>query len=523
MAMTIPAHGIRLLVRDSDPDTAEVIAALLHTRGDHHYTVDRVAPSAAGLAPEPQQDQLVLLGIDTTAQTPGAAAASVRRVTVDGTVVLALLRGPWSPGFEAGLVAEGIVDFCWREELSPALLTSLLRHAWARGSEREQLEREFTQAQRMESVGRLAGGIAHDFNNILMAIVGFGTLVAEELAGSPSGERNAREILNAAGRASALTRQLLAFGRRQMLRATRLNLNEAVAGIAVMLQQVIGEDIDLQVRYSADLPLILADQGQLESSVLNLVLNARDAMPGGGRLTIETDTIHLDQAYCDAHLGARPGHFVRLAVSDTGVGIPHHLQPRIFEPFFTTKDVGKGTGLGLATVYGTIKQSGGYIWVYSEPGVGTTFKIYLPVDTSEGAPALPPPAPVEEPASGSETILLVEDADMVRQLAREIIGGAGYHVIEAGNAEQALAAAAQHDGPIDLLLTDVIMPGATGVELAARLRSVRENVNVLYMSGYTDNAVVRQGLLDEETAFLQKPFTPQDLLRKVREVLQVRA
>ena len=436
--------------------------------------------------------------------------------------MVALLHGPRSAEFEAGLVADGIADFCWREELSAPLLASHLRHALARGAEREQFERQFSQAQKMESIGRLAGGIAHDFNNILMAIVGFGTLVAEELAGSPAGERNAREILNAAGRASALTRQLLAFSRRQVLRATRLNLNETVDGITVMLRQVIGEDIDLQVRYDAALPLVLADQSQVESSLLNLVLNARDAMPGGGRLTIETDTVYLDQAYCDAHVGARPGHFVLLAVSDTGVGIPHHLQARVFEPFFTTKAVGKGTGLGLATVYGTIKQSGGYIWVYSEPGVGTTFKIYLPVETSEGAPVLPPPAPVHEAVRGTETILLVEDADVVRQLAREIIGRAGYHVIEAGNAEQALAVAASHEGRIDLLLTDVIMPGATGVELAARLRAVRKNVNVLYMSGYTDNAIVRQGLLDEETAFLQKPFTPQDLLRKVRGVLEVR-
>jgi len=390
-------------------------------------------------------------------------------------------------------------------------------------ADRERLERQFYLVQKMETVGQLAGGIAHDFNNILTAIVGFGTLVAEQVKGNPAAAENVAEILSAASRASSLTRQLLAFGRRQVLLPTRLNLNETVKGLAGMLRQLIGANIDLQIVCAADLPPIRADQSQLESALANLVINARDAMPRGGRVTIETSEVTLDGDYCAAHVGVRAGRYARLAVSDTGVGIPLDVQPRIFEPFFTTKEAGKGSGLGLATVYGIVKQSGGNIWVYSEPGLGATFKVYLPVDPGEGVEPEAPEPVMKEWSRGTETVLLVEDAPTIRRLARDVMVGAGYVVIEAGDANQAMALAASHDGRIDMLITDLIMPGPSGVDLAEQLTHARSDMRVLFMSGYTDNALVRNGLLADGVSFLQKPFAPADLLRRVRQVIDARA
>ena len=386
-------------------------------------------------------------------------------------------------------------------------------------ADRERLERQFYQAQKMETVGQLAGGIAHDFNNILTAIVGFGTLVAEQVSENEMASRNVAEILAAANRASALTRQLLAFARRQVLHPRRVNLNETVNSLAGMLRQLIGENIDLRIVCAVDLPPIRADQSQLESAIANLVVNARDAMPRGGRLTIETSEVTLDSDYCSTHVGVRAGRYGRLSVSDTGIGISQDLQTRIFEPFFTTKDAGKGSGLGLATVYGIVKQSGGNIWVYSEPGLGATFKVYLPVDVSD-RPDVVRTEPVRGQWSrGSETVLLVEDAPMIRRLAREIMTRAGYTVIQAGDAVQALSLAEAHAGRIHMLVTDLIMPGPSGVDLAEQLTTIRDDVRVLFMSGYTDNAIVRNGLLAEGASFLQKPFTPEELLRKMRQVL----
>ena len=386
-------------------------------------------------------------------------------------------------------------------------------------ADRERLERQFYQAQKMETVGQLAGGIAHDFNNILTAIVGFGTLVAEQVSENEMASRNAAEILAAANRASALTRQLLAFGRRQVLHPTRVNLNESVNAMAGMLRQLIGENIDLRIVCAVGLPPIRADQSQLESAIANLVVNARDAMPRGGRLTIETSEVTLDSDYCSTHVGVRAGRYGRLSVSDTGIGMSQELQTHIFEPFFTTKDAGKGSGLGLATVYGIVKQSGGNIWAYSEPGLGATFKVYLPVDVSDRPDAVPIEPVRGQWSKGSETVLLVEDAPMIRRLAREIMTRAGYNVIEAADAVQALSLAAAHAGQIDILVTDLIMPGPSGVDLAEQLTTIRAELRVLFMSGYTDNAIVRNGLLAETASFLQKPFTPEELLRKMRQVL----
>ena len=386
-------------------------------------------------------------------------------------------------------------------------------------ADRERLERQFYQIQKMETVGQLAGGIAHDFNNILTAIVGFGTLVAEQVAGNEAAKQNAMEILAAADRASTLTRQLLAFGRRQVLHPTRVDLNDMVNSIAAMLQQLIGENIDLQIICPSGVPPVRADLAQLESALANLVVNARDAMPNGGRLLIETAQVTLDDDYCSRHVAVKPGAYARLSVSDNGLGMSQELQTRIFEPFFTTKEAGRGTGLGLATVYGIVKQSGGNIWVYSEPGQGATFKIYLPVDESD-RPTQEHTAPVRGQWSrGSETVLLVEDAPMIRRLAQKVMTKAGYTVLEAGDGDQAMAAADAHGAPIHIMLTDLIMPGLSGVDLAQRLTSLRPATRVLYMSGYTDNAIVRNGLLAEGAPFLQKPFTPEELLRKLRQVL----
>jgi signal transduction histidine kinase/ActR/RegA family two-component response regulator len=388
-------------------------------------------------------------------------------------------------------------------------------------ADRERLERQFYQAQKMETVGQLAGGIAHDFNNILTAIVGFGTLIAEQVAHDESASRNAIEILAAANRASALTRQLLAFGRRQVLHPSRVDVNALVNGLATMLRQIIGANIDLQLVCAPGLSPVRADVAQLESAIANLVINARDAMPNGGRLTIEMTDVVLDDDYCASHVGVRPGPYVRLSVSDSGMGMSHELQTRIFEPFFTTKEAGKGSGLGLATVYGIVKQSGGNIWVYSEPGMGATFKVYLPVDVSDRPSAIEPPERAKRGqwSKGTETVLLVEDAPMIRRLARQIMTRAGYTVIEAGDAEQALALVAKHPEAIELLLTDLIMPGQSGVELAEQLTVQRTGIRILFMSGYTDDAIVRNGLLAEGAPFLQKPFTPEQLLRKLRDVL----
>jgi len=385
-------------------------------------------------------------------------------------------------------------------------------------ADRERLERQFYQVQKMETVGQLAGGIAHDFNNILTAIVGFGTLVAEQVRGNEEASRNTAEILAAAVRASELTRQLLAFGRRQVLHPTRVDLNETVHSLAAMLRQLIGEHIDLQIVCERDLPPIRADLSQLESALANLVVNARDAMPHGGRLTIETSAVTLNDDYCAAHVGVRAGRYARLSVSDTGIGMSQEVQARIFEPFFTTKEPGKGTGLGLATVYGIVKQSGGNIWVYSEEGMGATFKMYLPLDGGDGVAAGRRQPGRGQWSRGTETVLLVEDAPMIRRLAREVMTRAGYNVIEAADGEQA-AQLANRATRIDVLLTDVIMPGSNGIALAEHLKSARPALRVLFMSGYTDNAIVRNGLLDDGATFLQKPFTPEELLRKLRTVI----
>src|SRR6267143_6251370 len=386
-------------------------------------------------------------------------------------------------------------------------------------TEHKSLEAQLRQSQKMEGVGQLAGGIAHDFNNLLTVINSYSAMVLGELDFSNPFVRNGIEQIKEAGhRAASLTRQLLMFSRQQVLNPKVLDMNEVVSNIAQLLRRLIGEDVTQFLCLHPALGRVKIDLGQMEQVIMNLAVNARDAMPGGGQLTIETENVELDNAYARKHARVQPGPYVMLAVSDTGCGMDADTQARIFEPFFTTKGPGKGTGLGLATVYGIVKQSGGNIWVYSELGKGTTLKIYLPrVEQTSELPESGA-APVELPR-GSETVLLVDDDEMVRALAHAILERYGYRVLAARNIQDALRFAEEGPHAIHLLLTDTIMPVMNGPELAKRFRAIRPETKILFMSGYTDNVISYTAALEPGTAFLQKPFTPQTLTHKVHEVL----
>jgi PAS domain S-box-containing protein len=382
-------------------------------------------------------------------------------------------------------------------------------------SERISLQEQLTHASKMEGIGRLAGGVAHDFNNLLTAIIGYAQLLEARLESDSVSNAQAQRIMDAAGRATDLTRQLLAFSRRQILQPAPLNLNSRVEGMESLLRHIIGEDIELKIVEGPDLALTLADPTQIDQVIMNLAVNARDAMPRGGRLLIETSNVYLDTAYADAHPEVTPGDYVMIAVSDNGVGMDAATRARVFEPFFTTKGPGRGTGLGLAMVYGIVRQSGGHIWLYSEPDKGSVFKIYMPATRKGDEYA--PPAPSVVPSGGVETILLAEDEASVRVLVSEVLSQAGYRVLAAPSGADALKLMEGVD--IRLLLTDVVMPGMSGSELAKQVAAVYPDIKVIYMSGYTDDAIVDHGTLVSGVEFLQKPFSPTVLLRRVREVL----
>jgi len=385
--------------------------------------------------------------------------------------------------------------------------------------DKKKIETQFLQSQKLEAVGRLTGGIAHDFNNILTAIIGNAEIMLAILPKGDPLREGVEEIRDAGERAAGLISQLLAFSRKQVLQPTIMSLNDTVHDMDRMLRRIIGEDIEMRTILKHDLGLVEADMGQIELVLMNLVVNARDAMPKGGKITIETANAELDEEYSRSHIAVIPGPFVMLSVSDTGVGMTREVQEHIFEPFFTTKEKGKGTGLGLSTVYGIVKQTKGNIWTYTELGKGTTFKVYLPrverlklekKKKDRKAEAL----------TGSETILIVEDDEMVRKFAERVLKGFGYRVLIAANGEEAVRIAGEHEEPIHLMLTDVVMPGMSGQDLENKFKASKPGIKVLYMSGYTDDAIVHHGILDKGKVFLQKPFTTDALGRKVKEALR---
>ena len=442
----------------------------------------------------PEQHEQIRNGIRNTLKGKGMHGEERRAVRSDGTSVPIEIS---ASAVEVG--GEGLV-------------LAIVRDI----SEQTSMAEQLRLSQKMEAVGQLAGGVAHDFNNLLTAILGYSQILAGELRESPNHFAAVEEIRKAGERAAGLTRQLLAFSRKQMLEPRVLDLNEVVRHIQEMLSRLIGEDIQVAIKLDPALGSVRADAGQLQQVIMNLAVNARDAMPRGGRLTIETANVELDDSYAVTHVHVQPGRYVMLAVSDTGMGMDEATKDRIFEPFFTTKEKGRGTGLGLSTVYGIVKQSGGYIWVYTEPGKGTTFKTYLPrLDVP--AEALPHADPSALPSLGTETILVVEDEDAVRALARKTLEARGYRVLEAADGAEAMKVASQES--IALLVTDMVLPGMGGREIAERILEMHPEARVVYTSGYTDDVIVRQGLMDHGSTFLEKPFTPNVLARKVREVL----
>src|SRR2546422_113216 len=387
-------------------------------------------------------------------------------------------------------------------------------------TERKRLEEQFRQAQKMEAVGRLAAGVAHDFNNLLTAILGTTDLMLEDLPPGDQDREGLLDIRSASERAAVLTRQLLTFSRQQVVSPQVLRLNDLILELEKLLRRLLGEDVAIRVAVAPDCGGVKADPGQLEQVIVNLAVNARDAMPNGGRLTLETKNVDLDADYPTDRVTIPAGRYVMLAVTDTGTGMDAQTKARIFEPFFTTKPVGKGTGLGLATVYGAVKQSGGYIWLYSEVGQGTSFKIYL-----QRIDAVEPQAAAVETAvmlDGTETVLVAEDEDAVRQIIEKALQARGYQVMVARDGSEALALASRHAGQIHLLVSDVIMPDMNGRVLSQRLTQVRPTIKTLYLSGYTDDAILHHGVLEEGVAFLQKPFSLGALARKVREVIEAR-
>ncbi len=390
----------------------------------------------------------------------------------------------------------------------------------ADASVRMRLENQFRQAQKMESLGMLAGGIAHDFNNLLTIISGYSQMLLPGLSEKSAERGTVEQILKASQRAAELTRQLLSFSRQKVVQPKTIDLNSVVVGMSTMLRRIIGEHIDLSIEAGRNVGFVHADPGQIDQVIMNLVVNARDAMADGGKLLIETRDVELDESYADKLLIVRPGHYVMLAVTDTGTGMDDRTRELAFDPFFTTKEQGQGTGLGLSTVYGIVKQSGGAIDVYSEPGFGTSVKVYFP--RVDRAAALEAAAETREPAGGLETILVAEDDEAVRHLIQKALEKSGYNPLLAASGAEALRRVKEHPGPIQLLIADVIMPRMSGMELAKRLRKLRPEMAVLYMSGYTDSALRQRGNFDSGMQFLQKPFSPAALKHKVREILDAR-
>jgi len=496
---------------EAAPDAMVVVnqvgeIVLLNVQAEKQFGYNRdelVGQKVTSIIPEGFAERLIADGTRSTAealaQQIGTGIELYGRRKYGGDFPIEIMLSPLES-------AEGI------------LVTAAIRDI----TERKHLEQMLRQAQKMEAIGQLAGGVAHDFNNLLGVILGYSELLLERLGLNYSERNDIEEIQKAGIRAALLTRQLLAFSRKQVIQPKVLDLNAVVAGAEKLLRRLIGENIELLVVLNPTLDRVKADSGQLEQIIMNLAVNSRDAMPDGGKLIIETSSIEIDEHYAAQHASLLPGPHVMLAVTDTGCGMDTETKAHIFEPFFTTKEFGKGTGLGLATVYGIVKQSGGSIWVYSEPGFGTTFKIYLPcVD-----PILEIASPsdrVEKVDKGSQTILIVEDDAALLQVTRRSLEEVGYAILAARSAAEAIHISESHPGPIHLMVTDVIMPGMSGDKLASYLSSLRPQMKVLYVSGYTDNTIVHQGVLEPGLAFLQKPFSPKILARKVGELLSTQS
>jgi signal transduction histidine kinase len=509
-----------LIVEDSEDDAIMILRELKRAGYDVEFKrVDHSDSLKASLA---ERDwNLVISDFSMPGFSGTDALKLVRSMGSDAPFIF--VSGTIGEDAAVAALKDGAQDYLIKTNLKrlvPAVQRELREVEERR--QRRHLEQHVQQLQKFEAIGRLAGGVAHDFNNLLGVILG----QSEILLDRPHDEaitHGLEMIRESATRGASLTRQLLAFGRRQVLEPKVLSINLIVADVEKLLRRVIGEDIELVFQMDPQVGSVEADPSQLEQVIINLATNARDAMPTGGKLTIATASVMLDDAYADRRLVVSPGNYVQLLVSDTGCGMDTETQSHIFEPFFTTKEQGKGTGLGLATVYGIVKQSGGSIWVYSEPNEGTTFKIYLPMVQA----AAPAPQRLERAGGhpgGSETILVVEDDASLREVTCEFLRVGGYAVLSAGSAGEALSLAESHDGPLDLVLTDVIMPKMNGRELTAKLVAVRPETSVIYVSGYTDGIVCggAYGPLEEGLAFLQKPYTRNMVMRKIREILDAR-
>jgi signal transduction histidine kinase len=510
-----------LMVDDSEND-AELILASLRKSG--REIAARRVDNAQAMRVALQTDSWDLVLSDWSMPTFGGAAALEVLNSIRTDIPFIIVSGTVTEALAVEAMRSGARDWVLKDKLArlvPAVEREL-NEAEERRRAAEALrisEEQLRQSQKMEAIGGLAAGVAHDFNNLLSVIIGHADLLLGDLNPADPMHESVDEIRGAAARAAELTKQLLAFSRQQVLQPRLTDLNKVMLGMEKMLKRLIGEDVELAMTGAPDLGLAMVDPGQIEQVILNLAVNARDAMPRGGQLTIETANVSFDDDYGAQHVGARPGRHVMLAISDTGVGMDAATQARIFEPFFTTKETGKGTGLGLATVFGIVQQSGGTIWTYSEVGRGTTFKVYLPVAKGTRREAADRPPPHEEPVRRTETILLVEDEPAVRTLIRTVLQRQGYRVIDVSNGGEALLACEGRSERIDLLLTDVVMPRMSGPDLAKRLVTLRPTLKVLYMSGYTDRAIVNHGVLEPGVAFLQKPIAPKVLLRKVSEAL----
>ncbi len=511
---------IRLLLVEDDEEDYLLTGKLLRAAGPSKFHVKWVQNYDAALEELRNPYNICLVDYHLGADS---GVALIQRAISDGfSGPMILLTGQGDHTLDLEAMRAGAADYLVKGQTTPQLMERAIRHSLDRKGEETALrsrEEQLRQAQKMEAIGRLAGGVAHDFNNLLSVILGYSELLTEGLEpGDPL--RSDLESIHEAGlRAADLTHHLLAYSRQQVLKPKVLNLNDIVEGVEKMLRRLIGEDVELTVITAPDLPNIMADPGQLEQVVMNLALNARDAMPHGGKLTIETGAVPSNAELTSRCLDGTAGVYILLAVSDTGIGMDQATQDRIFEPFFSTKALGKGTGLGLATAFGVVRQSGGTILVRSEPGKGTTFRAFFPA--ADGSMPLRRSSfpPELRARGGKETILLVEDESLVRALACTILRKRGYDVLEAKSPGDALLLCEHHPAPIHLLLTDVVMPLMNGRQLAERILTLRPAIKVLYMSGYTDDAVMRHGVSDATLRFIQKPITPDALAQKIRNVL----